>query len=164
MRRIELLDMKPKARLALLVGLGLLLGGGIRGVALAQSAGEDEVPYRSSIQVPDTGDEQEEDGGEDDRDSERGRVSESSDPNESESAAEQEEAARYQSLARITAEQARSAALAKVPGTVVGATLENEDGNLVYGVAVRTTAGERDVKVDAGNGSVLHVEGAEQDD
>jgi hypothetical protein len=63
-------------------------------------------------------------------------------------------------LARITADQARSAALAKVPGTVKSVELER--GKLVFGVAVKTTAGEREVDVDAGDGSVLPLEQGEQ--
>jgi uncharacterized membrane protein YkoI len=36
--------------------------------------------------------------------------------------------------------------------------LENEDCNVVYGVEIKTANGESDVKVDAGDGRVLHVE------
>ena len=62
------------------------------------------------------------------------------------------------SLARITPEQAQAAALAQVPGTVKKVELENEDGNVVYGVEIKTADGESNVKVDAGDGRVLHVE------
>ena len=51
----------------------------------------------------------------------------------------------------------------KVPSTATSVELENEDGNLFYGVTVKTTAGGRDVKVDAGNGTVLRIEQNEQD-
>jgi len=57
-----------------------------------------------------------------------------------------------------TPEQASAAALAQVPGTVKKVELENEDGNVVYGVEIKTANGESDVKVDAGDGRVLHVE------
>ena len=62
------------------------------------------------------------------------------------------------SLARITPEQASAAALAQVPGTAKKVELENEDGNVVYGVEIKTAKGESDVKVYAGDGRVLHVE------
>jgi uncharacterized membrane protein YkoI len=77
---------------------------------------------------------------------------------ESEGRAEGAESERLQSLARITPEQAQAAALAQVPGTVKKVELENEDGNVVYGVEIKTAKGESDVKVDAGDGRVLHVE------
>lgn len=77
--------------------------------------------------------------------------------------AEKAESDRYQSLARIASAQATAAAISKVPGTVIATVLENEDGNLVYGVEIRTSAGEQDVKVDAGNGAVLHVEKGDRD-
>lgn len=114
---------------------------------------DDRAPYRSSIQVPDTSD--------DDRDSvneenENADDERDGDPEERES--DSAEGARLQALARITAEQARSSALARVPGTAGQVELENEDGNLVYSVEVRTASGDRDVKVDAGTGGVLHVE------
>ena len=36
--------------------------------------------------------------------------------------------------------------------------LEKENGNVVYGVEIKTANGESDVKVDAGDGRMLHVE------
>lgn len=163
MRSINMLSTSPRARMALLATLALLIGGGIGGVALAQTGGEEKPSYRSSIQVPDDADEENE--AADDSDATRDESAGEREENDaSEAGEEQAEAARFQSLALITAEQARAAALDSVPGTALTVALENEDGNLVYGVSVRTTAGERDVKVDAGNGRVLHVEKAEQDD
>jgi uncharacterized membrane protein YkoI len=166
----------PQARAALLAALGLLLGGSIGGVARAQAqsrAGtqveaEQKAPYKSSIQVPDDdkGEAKEADeAGEKGEKGEKGEgqeADEAGEKGEASSPEEQGEAARYQKLARITADQARSAALAHTPGTATSVELENEDGNLVYGVTVKTSAGERDVKVDAGNGKVLHVEQDEQ--
>jgi len=61
-------------------------------------------------------------------------------------------------LAKITSDQANQAALVEVPGTVVKTELENENGNVVYGVEIDTGDGIKDVKVDAGNGKVLNVE------
>jgi hypothetical protein len=63
-------------------------------------------------------------------------------------------------LARVTADQARSTALAKALGAVKSVGLEG--GKLVFGLTLRTTAGQREVKVDAGNGNVLSVEQGEQ--
>ena len=68
---------------------------------------------------------------------------------EAEDKAEGAERESLKSLARITPEQARAAALAQVPGTVKKVELENEDGNVVYGVEIKTANGESDVKVDA---------------
>ena len=60
-------------------------------------------------------------------------------------------------LAKVTPDQASAAATAKVPGTAGKVQLEDENGNVVYGVEVTTANGSRtDVKVDAGNGAVLH--------
>lgn len=132
-------------------------------VALAQGARPDSAqiergeraPYRSSIQVPDTDDENERE------DEDEGDEADERDSDRAERERDSAEGARLQALARITAEQARASALARVPGTAGRVELENEDGNLVYSVHVQTVSGDRDVKVDAGNGSVLHVE---QDD
>ncbi len=85
---------------------------------------------------------------------------------------EADESAALAGLAKITADQARDAALAAVPdGTAGEVELENENGNVVYGVEVTDASGaEYDVKVDAGNGTVLaqeaddDEEGEEADD
>ncbi len=72
---------------------------------------------------------------------------------------ERREATQLASLAKIDLAQATAAALAQVPGTVLKTELDNEDGNLVYSVEILTSAQEiKDVKVDAGNGQVLHVD------
>jgi uncharacterized membrane protein YkoI len=66
------------------------------------------------------------------------------------------------SLAKITADQARDAALAANPGTTATQVeLDNENGCLVYSVELSNGA---DVKVDAGNGQVLHTEAAGSED
>lgn len=163
----------PQARVALLAALALLFGGSIGVAGLrAQSAtkshveAEQQGKYKSSIQVPNDDKGEREEAGEGDEKAEGNEAAEANEAdeqNEVTSPEEQAEAAGYQKLARITADQARSAALASVPGTVTSVELENEDGNLVYGVTVKAAAGERDVKVDAGNGKVLHIEQDEQD-
>jgi len=126
---------------------------------------EQKAKYRSSIQVPDDKNEREE--SEEVEGSEENEASEASEANESkngekgeeaEDKAEGAESERLKSLARITPEQAQAAALAQVPGTVKKVELENEDGNVVYGVEIKTANGESDVKVDAGDGRVLHIE------
>lgn len=69
-----------------------------------------------------------------------------------------QEAAALAKVAKIDLTQAISAAVAQVPGTVLSARIENEDGNVVYAVDVLTAAGARkDVTVDAGNAAVLRV-------
>ena len=160
-----------QARTALLAALALLFGtvgvAGLRAQGAAQThvQGEQGPKYKSSIQVPNDPNEREEANEAD----EKGEKAEGAEQNEADeqgeenSSAEQSEAAQYQKLARITAAQARSSALASVPGTATSVELENEDGNLVYGVTVKTSAGERDVKVDAGNGKVLFIETDEKD-
>lgn len=70
-----------------------------------------------------------------------------------------QEQAQVQALARITAEQAKQAALAAVPGTVTSVKLGDENGSLVYEVII----GNTEVKVDAGNGKVLHQEAADNE-
>jgi uncharacterized membrane protein YkoI len=171
-----------QARVALLAALALLFGGSVGVAGLrAQGAGkshveaEQQAKYKSSIQVPNDDKGEREEAGEGDEKGEKaegneaneaneaGEQNEADEQNEATSPEEQAEAARYQKLARITADQARSAALAAVPGTAMSVELENEDGNLVYGVTVKAAAGERDVKVDAGNGKVLHIEQDGQD-
>lgn len=163
---------KPQARAALVAALAVLFGGGLGVVGVhAQGTAKtqvetDEPKYKSSIQVPNDDRNEAEEADEADEKGE-GReadeANEADEQNEANSPEEQAEAAQYQQLARITAEQARTAALASVPGTATSVELENEDGNLVYGVSIKTASGERDVKVDAGNGKVLQVEQDEQD-
>ncbi len=69
---------------------------------------------------------------------------------------ESDESAALASQAKITADEAKAAALAANPGaTVVEVELDNENGALVYSVELNNGA---DVKVDAGNGAILHTE------
>src|SRR5205085_2028482 len=74
---------------------------------------------------------------------------------------EADQSAALQSLAKISPDQARDAALGAVPGTADKVELDNENGNVVYSVQVTGANGAKtDVKVDAGTGSVLHQDGA----
>ena len=73
---------------------------------------------------------------------------------------EQQESQKLQSLAKVTPQQAQQAAEASAKGTASSVKLENEDGNLVYAVAVSAPRnsvgnGQNEVIVDAGNGKVL---------
>jgi uncharacterized membrane protein YkoI len=79
------------------------------------------------------------------------------------SANETDENAALAPLAKITAADATTAALAAVPGTAGPITLENENGNVVYGVTVTTPTGAVDVKVDAGNGKILAQDSGAED-
>ena len=80
-------------------------------------------------------------------------------------AKEQQESTKLQSLAKITAQQARTVAEAAQGVQATSVKLENENGNIVYSVAI----GGSEVTVDAGNGRILATtnsqngkEGAEQ--
>ena len=121
------------------IGMGLgaaALGIGLLATVYAQarSATQDR-DYSSSVQVKDQ-----------DRDEHRGHSE------------ERDEATELAGLATIDARQASSAAADEVPGLVSSAVLENENGNVVYSVTIKTASGEvKDVKVDAGTGKVLHV-------
>ena len=104
------------------------LGIGLLGGTYAASAAQMQPAYDSSIKV--------------------------GNQNEGESG----EAALLASQAKIDSSQATAAALGQVPGKVLGVSLDNENGNLVYSVEVKTGDNQiKDVKVDAGNASVLSV-------
>ena len=75
-------------------------------------------------------------------------------------AQEQQEATKLQPLAKITAKQAQQTVEASMGGKAHSVKLENEDGNLIYAVEI----GQQEVTVDAGNGKVLYVENANQQD
>lgn len=67
---------------------------------------------------------------------------------------EQQEEANLQSLAKISPQQAQQIAENTIGNRASQVKLENEDGNLVYSVII----GEKDVKVDAGNGKILYID------
>ena len=67
---------------------------------------------------------------------------------------------RLQSLAKITPQQARSAAEAAKGGTANSVKLENEDGNVVYSVAI----GQEEISVDASNGKILQIQSLKGED
>jgi uncharacterized membrane protein YkoI len=149
----------------------MIAGAGVALTAAARGEGhkhEKKATYRSSVQVQDDKNERaeanESEGAEGDEADEAGESKDGEQGEGTEGRAEGAESERLKSLARITPEQAQSAALAQVPGIVKKVELENEDGNVVYGVEVKTADGEQDVKVDAGDGRVLHVEKDGEDD
>jgi uncharacterized membrane protein YkoI len=74
---------------------------------------------------------------------------------------EEEEAAALASLATITPGEAQAAVEADMGGTVVSVELSNENGYLILSV---TLADGTNVKVDAGNGAILHTDTANEDE
>ncbi len=65
----------------------------------------------------------------------------------------------FPGMAKISLKEAMQAALVKVPGEVLKAELEDENGYLVHGVeVVSSDRSVTDVKVDAGTGAVLAVD------
>jgi len=79
------------------------------------------------------------------------KINEAQDKHENEA----QESAALKAQAKITPEQARAEALKVVNGEVQKVSLDNENGNLVYSVEMKTAGGTVDVKVDAGDGKVL---------
>jgi len=76
-----------------------------------------------------------------------------------------DEGTALQGLAKITPDQARTAAVAAVPGNATKVELENKDGSVVYAVEVTGTDGRTtDLEIDAGNGAVLSKETEEADE
>ncbi len=71
---------------------------------------------------------------------------------------ETQEAKALANYAKITPKDAENAALAKVPGKVVKVSLDDENGYVVYSVEISTNSGIKDIKIDAGNGQVLHID------
>ena len=58
----------------------------------------------------------------------------------------------------ISIEQAMAIAVGRVPGQVVKAELDYEDGMLVYEVDIRTADGRKyEVRIDANTGAILKV-------
>jgi uncharacterized membrane protein YkoI len=78
--------------------------------------------------------------------------------------------AQFAGLAKISMDFAMNEALKQVPGKVLRAELENENGYLVYGVEIAKADHQMaDVKIDAGNGKILKIdqgkdEGHERED
>lgn len=131
-----------------LIMVGTLLGTlGFAGVARLVHAAQPQMPvaimpeYHSGNQIAQAGD------GETNDDAKK-------------QAEDQQESTKLQSLAKITPQQAQQAAEAAQGGQASSVKLENEDGNLVYAVVM----GQKEVKVDAGNGRVLYTEPRNHED
>lgn len=73
-------------------------------------------------------------------------------------AKDKQESTKLQSLAKITPQQARTAAEAAQGGKASSVKLENENGNVVYSVVI----GKAEVIVDAGNARILSTENSQQ--
>jgi uncharacterized membrane protein YkoI len=72
---------------------------------------------------------------------------------------EGEQQATYSTLAKITLQQAMTIASNAQSGKISKAELQNEDGFLVYNVVVVSQDKRiHEVKVDAGNGSILRID------
>ena len=72
---------------------------------------------------------------------------------------EGEQQATYSSLAKITLQQATTIASNAQSGNISKAELQNEDGFLVYNVVVVSQDKKiHEIKVDAGNGSILRID------
>lgn len=66
---------------------------------------------------------------------------------------------------KITVEQARQTALARVAGTIIEEELEKENGRLVYSIEIKDKDGRVfDVEVDAETGAIFKVEREDDDD
>lgn len=139
----------------------LALGG--TGVAMAttgaasapagMTSSEQDPSYVGTIPAPN-------DGRTDTEGAESSESAESSD----DTGAEAAESAALEGLAQVTPEEATAAALKAVPGTAAAAQLENENGYIVYGIAVTTADGTViDVKIDAGDGAVLAQDAADSE-
>lgn len=72
--------------------------------------------------------------------------------------------AEFAKYAKVTQQQAEAAALAAMPGQVVKARLDDEDGYLVWQIDVKHAKGVTEIAVDAGNAKVLAAEHEEDDD
>lgn len=112
----------------------LTAGGALVGGSYAVIGAESQPTYESSVKISDQSD------------------------------GESGEAANLASMAKIDATAATAAALAQVPGSVLQVSLDNENGNLVYSVEIKTAANAiQDVKVDAGTAKLLSVDAGGED-
>ena len=75
-----------------------------------------------------------------------------------------ESQAEFAKHAKVTQQEAEAAALAALPGEVVKAKLDDEDGYLVWQIDVKHATGVTEVAVDAGNAKVLAMEAEDDDD
>lgn len=72
--------------------------------------------------------------------------------------------AEFAKHAKVTQQEAEAAALAVMPGQVVKAKLDDEDGYLVWQIDIKHARGVTEVAVDAGNAKPLAMEAESDDD
>lgn len=162
----------------LVAALGALLIGGVS-VAMANNhAAPSSAPAANAEEQaggPDTDNIQEGDqtGAEDAAEGTEGDGTDEQDPNFAGKATipvdestlpedESAEAAALAPLATVSQADAEAAALGAVSGTVTGSALESENGYVVWAVKVQdSAAATQEVKIDAGNGTVLATEAAD---
>ncbi|MEV8360071.1 PepSY domain-containing protein [Microbacterium sp. NPDC076895] len=164
--------MKTTVKRAIATGTlvtALALGG--TGVAVATTGGaatpadstssEQDPSYVGTIPAPNDGTADEAEGAEGAEGTEGPEGAEGAEGAD-DSAADAAESTALEGLATVTPEEATAAALKAVPGTAATAQLENENGFVVYGIEVTAADGTViDVKVDAGDGSVLAQDAAD---
>lgn len=75
-----------------------------------------------------------------------------------------ESQAEFARHARVTQQEAEAAALAVMPGQVIKAKLDDEDGYLVWQVDVKHAKGVTEIAIDAGNARALAAEDEDDDD
>jgi uncharacterized membrane protein YkoI len=75
-----------------------------------------------------------------------------------------ESQAEFARHAKVTQQEAEAAALAVMPGQVVKARLDDEDGYLVWQIDVKHARGVTEIAVDAGNAKALAAEAEDDDD
>jgi hypothetical protein len=63
----------------------------------------------------------------------------------------------------VTADQAMAIAAEAAGGTALGVDQENEGGELLYEVQVRTPTGDKEVEVRASDGGVVEIEAGDSD-
>lgn len=86
-------------------------------------------------------------------------------PAEDESLGETDEATQLEQLATISPDDAGAAASTAVSGDVVKVELDNENTAVVYSVEIADpTGGETEVRVDAGDGTILAQQADDGDD
>lgn len=75
-----------------------------------------------------------------------------------------ESQAEFARHAKVTQQEAEAAALAVMPGQVVKAKLDDEDGYLVWQIDVKHAKGTTEIAIDAGNARALAAEDEDDDD
>ncbi len=75
-----------------------------------------------------------------------------------------ESQAEFAKHAKVAQQEAEAAALSALPGEVVKAKLDDENGYLVWQIDVKHAKGVTEVAVDTGNAKVLAMEAEDDDD